>query len=65
MMKVMCETEQEYYLQHMVHQKLQGHNMPHPSCKGTTLIELATELRHIKEECIFPVGKAQQMCSRM
>ena len=50
MMKVMCETEQEYYLQHMVHQKLQGYNMPQPRSKGNVLVELATELRHLKDE---------------
>ena len=50
MMKSMCETEEEYFLQHMVHQKLQGYNMPHPKCKGTILVELAAELRQLKEE---------------
>ncbi len=49
-MKVMCETEEEYFLQHLVHQKLQGYNMPHPKCKATVLIELASELRSLKEE---------------
>lgn len=58
MMKVRCETEQEYFLQHMVHQKMHGFNMPHPKCKGTILIELATELRHLKEELVSPpLGK--------
>ena len=41
MMKLMCETEAEYYLQHLVHQKLQGHSLPHHKCKGSILIELA------------------------
>ena len=49
-MKVMCETEAEYFLQHLVHQKLQGHSMPHPKCKGSILIELAAELRVLKDE---------------
>ena len=52
----MCETEQEYFLQQMVHQKLQGYNMPHPKCKGTLLIELAAELKHIKEEAFHQMG---------
>ena len=52
MMKVMCETEQEYFLQHLVHQKMQGLNLPHPKCRGTVLIELAAELRQAKEELI-------------
>ena len=53
MMKVMCETEQEYYTQHCVHQKLQGYNMPHPRSNGNLLIELATELRNLKDEVIM------------
>ena len=57
MMKVMCETEEEYFLQQLVHQKLQGHNMPHPKCKATILIELASELRHLKEEYSSQTGK--------
>ena len=56
-MKVMCETEEEYFLQQLVHQKLQGHNMPHPKCKATILIELASELRHLKEEYSSQPGK--------
>ena len=54
MMKSMCETEQEYFLQQTVHQKLQGYSMPHPKCKGTILVELATELRD--ELSSFPIG---------
>ena len=34
----------------MVHQKMHGYNMPHPKCKGSILIELAAELRHLKDE---------------
>ena len=52
MMKVMCETEQEYFLQHLVHQKLQGVNLPHTKCRGTVMIELAAELRQAKEELV-------------
>ena len=51
-MKVMCETEQEYFLQHLVHQKMQGLNLPYAKCRGTVLIELAAELRHVKDEML-------------
>ena len=50
MMKVMCDTEQEYYLQQMVHQKLHGCNLPEPRCTAATLMELATQLRHMTEQ---------------
>jgi len=50
MMKVTCETEQEYYIQQTVYQKLQGCNMPTKKCKGSLLVDLAAELRQIKDD---------------
>lgn len=58
MMKSTCETEQEYFIQQNVHQKLQGLNMPHPKCKASILVELAAEMRHLKEELTsLPIGQ--------
>ena len=53
MMKVTCETEQEFYLQQTVYQKLQGCNMPSQKSKGSLLVDLAAELRQIKDELAF------------
>jgi hypothetical protein len=50
MMKVACDTEQEYYIQQTVYQKLLGFNMAPPKCKGILLVDLAAELRQIKDE---------------
>ena len=57
----MCETEQEYFLQHLVHQKLQGHSMGHPKCKASILIELASELRLIRED-LMTAGMLTGLC---
>ncbi|CAE1324419.1 UNC80 [Acanthosepion pharaonis] len=51
MMKVNCDTAEEYFLQQIIKDKLMGvHTVNHPKCKGSTLIQLTLELRHIKEE---------------
>ena len=50
MMKLTCDTEQEYYFQQTVYQKLRGCNMPAKKCKGSLLIDLAAELRQIKDD---------------
>lgn len=49
MMKVNCDTAQEYFLQQTIKEKITG-NLPHPRCNGSVLVQLATELRQIKEE---------------
>ena len=51
----MCETEQEYFLQQMVHQKVQGYNLHHPKCKSTLLVDLVAELTQITEELVINV----------
>jgi hypothetical protein len=66
MMKSTCETEQEYFIQQNVHQKLQGLNLPHPRCKGSILVELAAEMRHLKEELgSLPSGEMRPRTSTM
>jgi len=64
MMKAVCETEQEYFLQHVVHQKLHGH-IPSPKCKGTILVELAAELKHIRDECCGVPGQFNKLHTHM
>jgi len=56
MMKVTCDTEQEYFLQQTVYQKLEGCNMPHPKCKGSLLVDLAAELQQVKDSLAFAAG---------
>ncbi|XP_074657337.1 protein unc-80 homolog [Tubulanus polymorphus] len=50
MLKLQCDTEAEYYLQQLVGQRLQGNLLPPPKCSGSILIDLANELRIIKED---------------
>ena len=50
MMKAACDTEHEYFLQQTVHQKLQGCSMPQLKCKGSVLIDLAAEIKQIRDE---------------
>ncbi|XP_036354476.1 protein unc-80 homolog isoform X2 [Octopus sinensis] len=51
MMKVNCDTAEEYFLQQIIKDKLMGvHSVNHPKCKGNILIQLTIELRQIKEE---------------
>ena len=57
MMKVACETEEEYYLQLMISQKLKGNNLPPPRCNGTILQELSAELNQLREEFILGAGR--------
>jgi len=56
MMKAVCETEQEYYLQQLVHQKLRGYSMPDPKSKGSVLVDLAAELKQAKDELCLTTG---------
>jgi len=57
MMKVTCDTEQEYFLQQTVYQKLDGCNMPDPKCKGSLLVDLAAELQQVKDSLTFSAGQ--------
>ena len=56
MMKAMCETEQEYFLKQLVHEKLRGHSMPDPKCIGSVLVDLATELKQVRDELALSPG---------
>ncbi|CAD5116523.1 DgyrCDS5405 [Dimorphilus gyrociliatus] len=50
MMKMICDSGDEYYIQQAVHQKLQGEGSVVPKSKGTILIDLAMQLKQIKLE---------------
>ena len=54
MLALACETEQEFFLQQLVHQKLQGQALPHPRCKASSLVTLAAELKQLKEDMVLP-----------
>ena len=58
MMRVNCDTAQEYYIQQTVKDKLQGYSFTHPKCIGSVLVELALELKQIKEDFISAGGKS-------
>ena len=56
MMKINCDTAQEYYLQQAIKDKMQGFSFSHPKCSATVLLQLAVDLQHLKEE-FYNVGK--------
>ncbi|KAL5011899.1 hypothetical protein ScPMuIL_010450 [Solemya velum] len=57
MMFVNCDTAQEYYLQQTVKDKLQGYSFIHPKSSGSILLQLALELRQLKDEFISSGGE--------
>ncbi|KAL3872189.1 hypothetical protein ACJMK2_040132 [Sinanodonta woodiana] len=65
MMKVNCDTAQEYYIQQTIKDKLQGYSFAHPKCTGGVLVELAIELRQIKEEFISAGGEYRSRSATM
>eukprot|EP00105_Crassostrea_gigas_P024973 XP_011445404.1 PREDICTED: protein unc-80 homolog isoform X2 [Crassostrea gigas] len=58
MMKINCDTAQEYYLQQAIKDKMQGFSFSHPKCSATVLLQLAVELQHLKEE-FYNVGEVR------
>ncbi|KAK3087178.1 hypothetical protein FSP39_002695 [Pinctada imbricata] len=50
MMRINCDTAQEYYLQQSIKDKLQGYSFTHPKCTASKLLQLASELQKLKEE---------------
>jgi hypothetical protein len=50
MMRVNCDTAQEYYLQQTIKDKLLGYSSTHPKCNGSIMLQLAVELRQCKED---------------
>uniref|UniRef100_T1IVG6 Uncharacterized protein n=1 Tax=Strigamia maritima TaxID=126957 RepID=T1IVG6_STRMM len=49
-MHVICDSDAEYYYQQLIAEKLQSFSLPSPRCKGTLLVELAQEMKKLKEE---------------
>lgn len=60
-MRVNCDTAQEYYIQQTIKDKLQGYSFTHPKCTGSVLVELALELKSIKEEFLATGGNRHIM----
>jgi len=58
MLRINCNTAPEYYEQQTIRDKLQGYTFTHPKCMGSVLVELALELKMIKEEFISTGGKS-------
>ena len=50
MMRVNCDTAQEFYLQTTIKDKLKGFSYVHPKSVGTILLLLATDLKQLKED---------------
>ncbi|KAL4233067.1 Protein unc-80 [Mactra antiquata] len=65
MMRVNCDTAQEYYIQQTIKDKLQGYSFTHPKCTGSVLVELAVELKQIKEEFISTGGEYRSRSATM
>ena len=63
MMRNTCETEQEYFLQQRVHQKLQGGlDGEAARCKSTLLVDLVAELTQISSEIIVTLP-GESLCT--
>ncbi|XP_048774238.1 protein unc-80 homolog isoform X3 [Ostrea edulis] len=60
MMKINCDTAQEYYLQQAIKDKMQGFSFSHPKCSATVLLQLAVDLQHLKEE-FYNVGEIRSI----
>ncbi|XP_061164273.1 protein unc-80 homolog isoform X1 [Saccostrea echinata] len=60
MMKINCDTAQEYYLQQAIKDKMQGFSFSHPKCSATVLLQLAVDLQHLKEE-FYNVGEVRSL----
>jgi len=56
MLRLNCDTAQEYYIQQTIKDKLQGYSFCHPKCTGSVLVELAVELKQVREEFIATGG---------
>ncbi|KAL8568215.1 hypothetical protein ACOMHN_027738 [Nucella lapillus] len=50
MMRVNCDTAQEYYIQQTIKDKLQGYNYAYPKSTATILLTLSVELQHLRDQ---------------
>ncbi|WAR09253.1 UNC80-like protein [Mya arenaria] len=65
MLRINCDTAQEYYEQQTIKDKLQGYSFTHPKCMGSVLVELALELKLIKDEFIATGGEYRSRSATM
>ncbi|XP_052242651.1 protein unc-80 homolog isoform X2 [Dreissena polymorpha] len=65
MLRVNCDTAQEYYEQQTIKDKMHGYSFTHPKCVGTILVELALELKQIREEFIATGGEYRSRSATM
>ncbi|XP_055887561.1 protein unc-80 homolog isoform X2 [Biomphalaria glabrata] len=56
MMRVNCDTAQEYYLQQTIKDKLQGYTFSYHKPASAILVNLAIELRHLRDELSNSTG---------
>ncbi|CAH1781834.1 unnamed protein product, partial [Owenia fusiformis] len=64
MLSMSCATQQEYFIQHAIHEKLRGKNMPPPRSIGNVLMDLASELRSIRDD-INALGEMRSRTATM
>ncbi|GFO03526.1 unc-80-like protein, partial [Plakobranchus ocellatus] len=56
MMRVNCDTAQEYYLQQTIRDKLQGYTFSYHKSASAILVTLALELRQLRDELASNLG---------
>ena len=50
MMRVNCDTAQEYYIQQTIKDKLQGYNYAYPKSTATVLLSLSVDLQQLRDQ---------------
>ena len=50
MMRVNCDTAQEYYVQQTIKDKLQGYNYAYPKSTATILLSLSLDLQQLRDQ---------------
>lgn len=58
MMRVNCDTAQEYYMQQTIKDKLQGYSYAYPKSTATILISMAQELKQLRDNMAACVAGA-------
>ena len=50
MMRVNCDTAQEYYIQQTIKDKLQGYNYAYPKSTAAILLTLSVDLQQLRDQ---------------
>jgi hypothetical protein len=50
MMRVNCDTAQEYYIQQTIKDKLHGYNYAYPKSTATILLSLSLDLQMLRDQ---------------